>query len=170
MAMPHEIDSLINALHEEREGLRTFAVEKLVSIGREAVPALINALRATSEQTQEAAAGALCKMGSVAVPELRDAMQSDNRQVAWSACWVLGSMSPDVRNARLRLPALEEATELVVVPSEVIAGRSAMRREKFGSYVADARRTRSITVRQRQMHRVSKQRTALREIQAKFVA
>src|SRR4051812_21493136 len=69
MATPNEINTLIHALHEEREGLRAFAVEKLATIGSEAVPRLILALHA-GDPDQEAAAAALCMMGSVAVPFL----------------------------------------------------------------------------------------------------
>jgi hypothetical protein len=171
MAMQHEIDSLINALNEEREGLRVFAVEKLVNIGSQAVPALIRALQ-TGEPAQELAAGALFNMGSVAVPFLREAMQSENRQVAWGACWVLGSMSSEVRNTQQKPLHVAEIPQFQVVPvaDQAIAGWSTLRREQYGSYVAGVRNKRSKTVRQRRTQRRSEQRTALRELQARFVA
>jgi HEAT repeat protein len=164
MAVQLEIDSLINALREEREGLRAFAAEKLLSIGSAAVPALIRALQ-LGEPAQEAAARTLLAMGSVAVPFLREAMQSENRQVAWSACWLLGSMSSDVRNTQL---APKRQFQIVPVADQTIAGWSNVRREQFGSYVADVRHNRSKTVQQRRTQRLSVQRSALRELQERL--
>lgn len=98
MANNAAIDGLINALHDDRDGLRQFALRRLVTIP-EAIPALIEVLQDNKEYTQESAAIALRTFGTTAVPHLLQALKSKNRRICWGAAWVLQSMGPEARKA-----------------------------------------------------------------------
>ena len=91
------IDSLILALNDYREGLRQFAMRRLVSIGAPAIPHLIGALSSKHAYTQESAAIALATLGSLAIPDLLNAMKSEDKQIRWGAAWVLASIGPEAR-------------------------------------------------------------------------
>jgi len=93
------ISALLSGLHDERDGLRQFALRRLVKLGTKAIPALIQTLADNKEYTQECAAIGLASFGPVAIPYLVDAMKHENRRIRWGATWVLASMGPEVRKA-----------------------------------------------------------------------
>ncbi|MCY3022301.1 MAG: HEAT repeat domain-containing protein [Planctomycetota bacterium] len=105
------ITTLVRALHDDREGLRQFAMRRLVNMGPRVIPALIDTLKDTKECTQECAAVALTTFGSTAVPYLLEAMNSEDRRTRWGAAWVMATMGPEARNAvpPVCLPAAEAA-------------------------------------------------------------
>jgi len=110
--------ALVSGLHDERDGLRQFALRRLVKMGTSAIPALIETLADSKEDTKECAAIGLASFGATAIPYLVDAMKHDNRRIRWGATWVLASMGPEVRKA---------------VPEVYIPGRHAV--SKVGSGV-----------------------------------
>ena len=94
------VTSLIAGLHDDREGLRQYAMRRLVNLGPQAIPALIDTLGDNKEYTQEAAAIALTTYGATALPRLLDAMKTHpDRRARWGAAWVLASLGPEVRTA-----------------------------------------------------------------------
>jgi HEAT repeat protein len=99
MAMNPAVTGLISALHDDRDGLRQFAIRRLVNMGTHVIPELINMLQDPKEFTQEAAAIVLRTFGSQAVPYLLEAMKSENRRTRWGAAWVLQSMGAEARKA-----------------------------------------------------------------------
>jgi len=56
MSAAPQVSSLIAALGDGREGLRHFAIRRLVALGVGAVPALIASLKTKNDTMQEAAA------------------------------------------------------------------------------------------------------------------
>jgi len=102
------IGAMISGLHDEREGLRQFALRRIVKAGPAMIPALIETLKDNKEYTQECAAIALASFGSESIQPLLQAMKHENRRIRWAAAWVLSSMGPEARNA---VPA-------VVIPGE----------------------------------------------------
>jgi len=114
------ITGLISALHDDRDGLRQFAIRRLVTMGPDAIPALIETLQDNKEHTQEAAAIALRTFGSVAVPHLLKAMKCDNWRIRWGAVWVLQSMGPEARKA---VPAVIIPSKQAAPVSEVEAAK-----------------------------------------------
>lgn len=96
---------LINVLHNDSNGLRQFAVRRLVALGKPAIPALIELLGDPKEYTQESAAIALATMGKFGIPSLIDAMiHHPNRRIRWHAAWVLASMGAEARES---IPAID---------------------------------------------------------------
>jgi HEAT repeat protein len=93
------ISALVSGLHDERDGLRQFALRRLVKMGPQVIPALIETLKDNKEYTQECAAIGLASFGTAAIQPLLDAMKHDNRRIRWAAAWVLASMGPEARNA-----------------------------------------------------------------------
>jgi len=94
------VTSLIAGLHDEREGLRQYAMRRLVNLGSQTIPALIDTLGDNKEYTQESAAIALTTFGATALPHLLDAMKNHgDRRVRWGAAWVLASLGSEVRGA-----------------------------------------------------------------------
>jgi HEAT repeat protein len=93
------IGALISGLHDEREGLRQFALRRIVKMGTQMIPALIDTLKDNKEYTVECAAIALASFGPASVQPLLAAMKHENRKIRWNAAWVLQSMGPEVRNA-----------------------------------------------------------------------
>jgi HEAT repeat protein len=91
------VPSLIGALADSRDGLRQFAMRRLVSIGASAVPELILALKDSRDYMQESVAITLATMGQTSVPFLMEALKSKDRKICWAAAWVLSSMPPEVR-------------------------------------------------------------------------
>jgi HEAT repeat protein len=120
MATHPAIAGLINALHDDRDGLRQFAVRRLVNMGPDVIPALIETLQDNKEYTQEAAAIALRTFGNQAVPHLLKAMKCDNRRIRWGAVWVLQSMGPE---ARKTVPAVIIPSQQSAAVSEVDAAK-----------------------------------------------
>jgi HEAT repeat protein len=108
MATNPTIEGLIHALHDDRDGLRQFAIRRILNLGPSAIPALVEVLKDHKEYTQEAAAIALASFGRESLPHLIAAMKHDNRRIRWGAAWVLASMGPDVRKA---VPAVEIPAE-----------------------------------------------------------
>jgi HEAT repeat protein len=98
------IEGLIHALHDDRDGLRQFAIRRILKTGPVTIPALIEILQDNKEHTQEAAAIALASFGHTALPHLLAAMKHENRRVRWGAAWVLASMGPEARKV---VPAVE---------------------------------------------------------------
>jgi hypothetical protein len=90
---------LIAALGDGREGLRQFAIRRLVNLGARAVPALLVTLKHPNLWIQEGAAIALSAMGTVSVPFLMQAMKTEDRKMRWAASWVLSSMPPEIRRS-----------------------------------------------------------------------
>ena len=109
------LNSLIFALGDDRDGLRQFAIRRLVNIGADAVPALIQALKDPREYAQEGAAIALITLGAVALPQLMQAMKSEDRKLRWGACWVLSSMPPELRQSLPKVALPGSAPEIVPV-------------------------------------------------------
>jgi hypothetical protein len=104
------IQSLITALSDNRDGLRQFAIRRLVSMGARAIPALLLAIKTENQHVQEGAAIALATMGPVSVPYLMQAMQCEDRKLRWAATWVLSSMPPEIRQMipKVSLPGVEQ--------------------------------------------------------------
>ena len=104
------LSSLINALGDGREGLRQFAIRRIVNLGAAAVPELILTLRLKNELIQEGAAIALVTIGEAALPFLLDAMKHEDRAIRWGATWVLSSMPSELRQKlpQFRLPVPQE--------------------------------------------------------------
>jgi hypothetical protein len=116
---------LISALSERRDGLRQFAIRRLVNLGPRAIPALLTTLKSEDAHVQESAAIALSTMGLVAVPHLMQAMRSPDRKLCWAASWVLSSMPPEVRQAipKVTLPTREsEPRQLPKAPESGMHG------------------------------------------------
>jgi HEAT repeat protein len=115
------IEPLIQALRDHRDGLRAFAVRRLVAMGEAAVPALIEALRYPDQQVQEAVGVALITIGPRALVQLIRAMNHDDRNVRWGACWVLSSMPPEVRQLlpRVKLPADRKAMDSAAIAAAI---------------------------------------------------
>lgn len=100
MVREEQVTTLVQALHDPREGLRQFAIRRLVNIGPQVIPFLISALGNVKEYTQESAAIVLATIGKEAMPYLLDAMKNNpDRRVCWGAAWVLASLGPEVRAA-----------------------------------------------------------------------
>lgn len=106
------LDSLINALRDNREGLRQFAIRRLVKIGQSVVPQLIQELKDKDTYGQEGAAIVLVTLGSAAVPALLQAMHHEDHSIRWGATWVLSSMPLELRR---QIPAVK----LSAVPQAV---------------------------------------------------
>ena len=95
--MMQQVETLIGALSDDREGLRSFAMRRLVSLGVQAVPQVIESL-GSSDQMQECAAIVLAALAKDSVPLLVEAMKShSNRRVRWGAAWVLAAIGADAR-------------------------------------------------------------------------
>lgn len=99
MDMNPAVSLLISGLHDEREGLRQFALRRLVKMGPQVIPALIDTLKDNKEYTQECAAIALASFGQASIPQLLQAMKHENRRVRWGAAWVLASMGNEARKS-----------------------------------------------------------------------
>lgn len=101
-----QVSALIHALHDDREGLRHFAVRRLVNLGAPVIPAVIGVLRDNKEYTQESAAIVLASIGGAAIPHLLEAMKHDDRRIRWGAAWVLASLGPEARQTipEVRIP------------------------------------------------------------------
>jgi hypothetical protein len=115
------IESLICALDDPRDGLRQFAIRRMVKLGAAAVPALIDALKEKGGYRQESAAIALATLGAVAVPYLMEAMtKNPERNVRWGAAWVLSCMPPEVRRSipPVMVPAADQQDRHLPKPGE----------------------------------------------------
>ncbi len=94
------VSALIDAVIHNQDGIRSFAMRRLVNVGAEAVPALIHLLGDRRPEIQESAAIVLTTMGKVVIPDLIDAMKhSKDRKVCWGAAWVLATIGPAARAA-----------------------------------------------------------------------
>lgn len=102
--------SLISALGDQREGLRQFAIKRLLDAGDEAIPHLINALRYKNPLQQEGIAIVLATLGTNALPALRAAMRHEDRAIRWGAAWVISSMPEECRATlpKVRIPGSAE--------------------------------------------------------------
>jgi hypothetical protein len=111
MSAAPQVASLITALGDGREGLRHFAIRRLVALGVGAVPALIASLKTQNDMLQEAAAIALVTIGEPALPYLLAAMKHEDRKIRWGATWVLSAMPPEIRSLipEVNLPGAEPA-------------------------------------------------------------
>jgi len=94
------VATLIEALIYNQDGIRPFAMRRLVNMGAEAVPAVIHLLGDRRPEIQESAAIILATMGKAVIPELIDAMKHDkDRKVCWGAAWVLATIGSAARAA-----------------------------------------------------------------------
>jgi HEAT repeat protein len=120
------IEPLIQALRDHRDGLRAFAVRRLVAMGEAAVPALIQALKYPDEQVQEAVGVALVTIGPRALVQLIRAMNHDDSNIRWGACWVLSSMPPEVRQMlpKVKLPGDKKAMDSAAIAAAITAAAS----------------------------------------------
>jgi HEAT repeat protein len=108
------VTQLIGGLHDEREGLRQFALRRIVNFGSQAIPALIETLGDNKEYTQECAAIALTTFNGDSIPFLLEAMKNHpNRRVRWGAAWVLSAMGPEARKV---VPAVTMPVAADTVP------------------------------------------------------
>src|SRR5947207_1227655 len=87
-----ELQSMLVALNDGREGVRRFAVRRLTEIGSEAVPYLIEALKDKHGFTHDGAVSALTAIGAPAIPELINSMNHEDREVRWGVATVLGAL------------------------------------------------------------------------------
>ena len=113
MTFAIDIDTLIDAITQKREGLRHFAIRRLVNMGADAIPALIQALKDPRDLVRSGAAIALASIGSPALPGLREAMQSDDREISWGAAWVLATLKAEVQKSSPKLSAVDERALLM---------------------------------------------------------
>jgi HEAT repeat protein len=97
--MASEIESSIKALSDNREGIRRFAIRRLIEIGPPAAPALIEALRQKHGFAHDSAVLALVGMGAPAIPNLIAAMNHENREVRWGVASVLNQLGDEGRAA-----------------------------------------------------------------------
>ena len=106
-----QLDVLVAALAQRRNGTNMSAARALAKIGRPAVPALAGALRAGTETAGIAAAYGLREIGEDAVdavPALVEALKGRSRLVRDCAAWTLGVIGPAAAEA---VPALIETIE-----------------------------------------------------------
>jgi HEAT repeat protein len=87
-----ELESMILALNDGREGVRRFAIRRLTQIGLEAVPHLIEALKDKHGFTHDGAVSTLTAIGAPAIPELIANLNHDDREVRWGVATVLGAL------------------------------------------------------------------------------
>lgn len=85
-----KIAGFIAALGDGRDGVREFAIARLVDIGDKAAPALIAKLNSPDAFIQEVAAYVLAQIGQPAVPYLQAALKDSDRKIRWNAAAVLG--------------------------------------------------------------------------------
>ena len=112
-----QVAPLVSVLHDPREGLRQFAVRRLVNLGPQVVPDLIPLLGDAKDYTQESAAIILATFGKASLPCLMDAMKNHpNRHVRWGAAWVLASMAPEVRKSVPPVAVPETKAEAMKAP------------------------------------------------------
>lgn len=93
------VQALIVAMQENRDGIRQFAMRRLVNMGAVAVPELIPELKNPDETVQECAAIVLRTIGQAALPLLVQTLRCEDRKLRWGAAWVLSSMGPEAREA-----------------------------------------------------------------------
>lgn len=93
------VPALLEAMRENRDGIRQFAMRRLANMGEAAVPYLIQALKDPDELMQENVAVVLRTVGQPALPLLVEALRCSDRKLRWGAAWVLSSMGPDAREA-----------------------------------------------------------------------
>jgi len=91
--------ALIAAMQENRDGIRSFAMRRLVNMGAVAVPELIPQLKNSDEAIQECAAIVLRTIGQPALPLLVETLRCSDRKLRWGAAWVLSSMGSEAREA-----------------------------------------------------------------------
>lgn len=104
------VSALIEALINNPDGIRTFAMRRLVNMGSDAVPALIHLLGDRRPEIQESAAIILTTQGKTVIPELIDAMKHcKDRKVCWGAAWVLATIGSEARAAlpEVKIPGRE---------------------------------------------------------------
>ena len=87
-----DIEAMVKALNDGREGVRRFAVRRLGQIGVSAVPALLEALKEKHGFSHDGAVSALTSIGVPAIPQLIEAMKDDDREVRWGVAAVLGAL------------------------------------------------------------------------------
>jgi HEAT repeat protein len=117
MGSPDRLAALVGALHDEREGLRQFAVRQLVDMGPKVIPHLIVLLGDTKDYTQESTAIVLATFGRDAMPYLINAMKNHpERSVRWGAAWVLASMASEARKLVPPVAVQEEREQTAEVP------------------------------------------------------
>jgi len=117
MGNPDQLAALVGALHDEREGLRQFAVRRLVDMGPQVIPHLIVLLGDTKDYTQESTAIVLATFGREAMPYLINAMKDHpDRNVRWGAAWVLASMASETRKLVPPVAVQEEPEQAAEVP------------------------------------------------------
>jgi HEAT repeat protein len=117
MSNDPQVAPLIGVLHDSREGLRQFAVRRLVNLGPQVLPGLIPLLGDAKDYTQESAAIILATLGKQSFPYLLEAMKNHpDRSVRWGAAWVLASMSSEARKAVPPVAVPETMAEAVEVP------------------------------------------------------
>ena len=115
-----QVAPLVSVLHDSREGLRQFAVRRLVNLGPQVIPDLIPLLGDAKDYSQESAAIILATFGEASLPCLLDAMKNHpDRSVRWGAAWVLASLAPEVRKSlpRVAVP-VTQAQPTVTMPPE----------------------------------------------------
>jgi len=104
-------------MHDSRDGLRQFAVRRLVNIGPRVIPFLVSLLGDTKDYTQESAAIIFATFGNDAMPCLIDAMKNHaDRRVRWGAAWVLASMAGETRKVVPPVAVAEEPASITQTP------------------------------------------------------
>mgnify|MGYP001575153929 CR=1 FL=1 len=105
------VEVLILALRDRREGVRQHAVHKLIEAGPEAIPNLIELLREKQGYAADCASSALIGMGKLVIPHLVQAMQHTDRNVRWNAASILSALGQEARTAvdsATHLPAIRD--------------------------------------------------------------
>jgi HEAT repeat protein len=95
--MEEQIQTLFRALEDHRDGLRQFAMRRLLTFGPRIAPCAIQLLGDKRPEVQECAAIMLTTMGTPIIPQLIAAMKHKDRRVCWGAAWVLATLGPEAR-------------------------------------------------------------------------
>ncbi len=95
--LPDTIPGLVELLGREHDPNRNAAIDALVELGEESVPALLEALE--DEDAQDGATHALARIGLPAVPSLVEALGSEEYWVRYGAITALGEIGADAGEA-----------------------------------------------------------------------
>jgi len=93
--MNDAFDGLIKGMNDNREGMRNFAIQKVVALGEDVIPRLVELLKFKEGYVQDSAAAALTQFGPAAIPALVEALNSTDRTTRWAAAAALGQMGPE---------------------------------------------------------------------------
>jgi len=93
--MNKSLGALIKSMNDNREGMRNFAINKVVAMGENIIPDMIELLAIREGYVQDSAAAVLIRLGAPAIPALVEALNSADRTTRWAAAAALGQMGPE---------------------------------------------------------------------------